>query len=89
MTMPRKCRRGGCREINEEKRAAQAERDALKQERDRLAFEQQEFRRRMAQLEKPANRRKSPSPIRCLIPAATASSWRSVSRNVLSMNAGR
>jgi hypothetical protein len=41
------------REINEEKRAAQAERDALKQERDRLAFEQQDFRRRLAQLETP------------------------------------
>jgi hypothetical protein len=52
------------REINEEKRAAQAERDALKQERDRLAFEQQEFRRRLAQLETPQQAKaEDPDPL--------------------------
>src|SRR6476620_10831276 len=34
------------REINEEKRAAQAERDALRAERDRLAQERDDFQRR-------------------------------------------
>jgi len=51
------------REINEEKRAAIAERDALKAERDRFAYEQQEFRRRLAQLEKPAEAPAKPDPL--------------------------
>ena len=35
------------KEITEERRQAQAERDVLRRERDQLAFEQQEFRRRL------------------------------------------
>lgn len=42
------------REINEEKRAAQAERDALKAERDRLAQERDDFQRRFHATQKPA-----------------------------------
>jgi hypothetical protein len=51
------------KEITEERRAAQAERDAFKQQRDQLAFEQQEFRRRLAQLEKPAEQPQEPDPL--------------------------
>jgi hypothetical protein len=51
------------REINEEKRAAQAERDALKTENARLAFERQEFQRRMAALENPAPKADEPDPL--------------------------
>jgi hypothetical protein len=51
------------REINEEKRAAQAERDALKAENARLAFERQEFQRRMAALENPAPKAADPDPL--------------------------
>jgi hypothetical protein len=51
------------KEITEERRAAQAERDAFKQERDRLAYEQQEFRRRLAQLEKPTEPPPEPDPL--------------------------
>jgi len=42
------------REVNEEKRAAIAERDRLKAENERLAWEQQEFQRRIRALEQPA-----------------------------------
>lgn len=42
------------REITADRHKAEAERDAVKRERDQLAFEQQEFRRRLAALEKPA-----------------------------------
>jgi len=42
------------REINEEKRAAQAERDALRAERDRLAQERDDFQRRFQATQKPA-----------------------------------
>jgi hypothetical protein len=42
------------REINEEKRAAQAERDALRAERDRLAQERDDFQRRFQASQKPA-----------------------------------
>ena len=85
--MRRWCRRGGCKEITEERRAAQAERDAIRQERDRLVYEQQEFRRRLAQLEKPVEAPPEP-PIRCWIPEAIASSWRSVSRNACQRTPG-
>ena len=51
------------REINEEKRAAQAERDALKAENARLAFERQEFQRRMAALENPPPKADEPDPL--------------------------
>jgi hypothetical protein len=51
------------KEITEERRAAQAERDAFKQQRDQLAFEQQEFRRRLAQLEKPPEQPQEPDPL--------------------------
>jgi hypothetical protein len=51
------------KEITEERRAAQAERDAIRQERDRLVYEQQEFRRRLAQLEKPAEPPPEPDPL--------------------------
>jgi len=51
------------REINEEKRAAQAERDAFKAERDRFAYEQQEFRRRLQQLETPEAQPTKPDPL--------------------------
>jgi hypothetical protein len=51
------------KEITEERRAAQAERDAFKQQRDQLAFEQQEFRRRLAQLEKPPEQPTEPDPL--------------------------
>jgi hypothetical protein len=51
------------REISEEKRAAQAERDALKTENARLAFERQEFQRRMAALENPAPKADEPDPL--------------------------
>jgi len=51
------------KEITEERRQAQAERDALKRERDQLAYEQQEFRRRLAQLEKPAEQPQEPDPL--------------------------
>ena len=60
------------REINEEKRAAQAERDALKVERDRLAYEQQEFRRRLAQLEQPKQPKVPEMPDPLLDPAGHA-----------------
>ena len=42
------------REINEEKRAAQAERDALRAERDRIAQERDDFQRRFHATQKPA-----------------------------------
>lgn len=51
------------KEITEERRAAQAERDAIRQERDRLVYEQQEFRRRLAQLEKPVEALPEPDPL--------------------------
>ena len=51
------------KEITEERRAAQAERDAIRQERDRLVYEQQEFRRRLAQLEKPVEPPPEPDPL--------------------------
>jgi hypothetical protein len=51
------------REISEEKRAAQAERDALKTENARLAFERQEFQRRMAALENPPPKADEPDPL--------------------------
>ena len=51
------------REINEEKRSAQAERDALKTENARLAFEREEFQRRMAALEQPAPKAAEPDPL--------------------------
>jgi hypothetical protein len=51
------------REISEEKRAAQAERDALKTENARLAFERQEFQRRMAALENPPPKAEEPDPL--------------------------
>jgi hypothetical protein len=51
------------REINEEKRTAQAERDALKTENARLAFERQEFQRRMAALENPPPKAEEPDPL--------------------------
>jgi hypothetical protein len=51
------------KEITEERRAAQAERDAIRQERDRLVYEQQEFRRRLAQLEKPVEPPLEPDPL--------------------------
>jgi hypothetical protein len=42
------------REINEEKRAAQAERDSLRAERDRIAQERDDFQRRFQASQKPA-----------------------------------
>lgn len=42
------------REINEEKRAAQAERDTLRAERDRIAQERDDFQRRFQATQKPA-----------------------------------
>jgi hypothetical protein len=55
---------GRFRQAQEAKRLAQAERDILKLERDRLAFEQQEFRRRLAQLETPQQAKaEDPDPL--------------------------
>lgn len=51
------------REINEEKRAAIAERDALKAERDRLAYEQQEFRRHIQQQQERPAEPEAPDPL--------------------------
>jgi hypothetical protein len=50
------------REINEERRAAQAERDVLRAERDRFAFQQQEMLRQLAQLQQPAAAKAEPEP---------------------------
>lgn len=50
------------REINEEKRAAQAERDALRAERDRIAQERDDFQRRFHATQKPAEPAKVEKP---------------------------
>jgi hypothetical protein len=51
------------KEITEERRVAQAERDQLRQERDHLARQQEDFQRRLAAMEKPAQAPDEPDPL--------------------------